>query len=504
MLFLSNLLLAIGLVFLMFFGWAFLRQRSKNAALFSIMCLAVAVFVIGYGLELRATTFEQLTICLKLEYFGAPFMTVFWFLFSYKFYYHKNAPFRLTMLIMIVPVLTLFFSVTNEYHHFLYKSVSYVMKGEFAQVILKRGLWYYFYSLYSYAMILYGSGLFYRIWRTSEGKLKTQALLMFSGTLWPVGVNIFYLLGWSPEGLDLTPFGLLVLIICYALAIFKYGVLELQEIIKTTAFSNIVDGIMVIDAKHRIVDFNKSGTLIFPWLILKNLGTNISEFKCGQEILNYDQESFVLHMECIDSDKDIEFRSTKLTDNGRVLGTVYFCRDVTEQRQLLDKLNDLASYDALSQVYNRRKLMEEAEKEAERAVRYYDCLSVLMIDIDHFKLVNDTYGHLAGDEVIYQVALQIKQKIRGIDIVGRYGGEEFVAILSNADKESARKIGENIRHAVENLVVEYKDFKIQVTVSVGISTIVNDRKALDISSVINQADEAMYRAKDNGRNQVSI
>lgn len=504
MLFLSNLLFAIGGILLFFFGWAFLHQRSKNAALLSVMCLAAGIYVVGYGLELRATTIEQLSFFLKLQYFGAPFMTVFWFLFSYKFYYHKNASYRLTLLVMIVPVLTLFFNVTNDYHHLLYKSVVYVTNGAYVQLQLTRGVWYYFYSLYSYAMILYGSGLFYNIWRHNEGILKTQSMLMLSGTLWPVIVNILYLLGYSPKGLDLTPFGLLVLIICYALAIFKYGMLELQEIIKTTAFSNIIDGIMVIDAQNRLLDFNKASTQIFQWLSMKNLGIAISNFECGREILSHTQDTFVLHIKCVNSDKDIEFRSTKLTDDGHVLGTVYFCRDVTAQRQMMEKLDALASYDALSQVYNRRKLMEEAEKEAERAVRYYDCLSVLMIDIDRFKTVNDTYGHLAGDEVIYQVALQIKHKIRGTDIVGRYGGEEFVAILSNADKESALRIAENIRRAVEVLTVTYKSNEMHITVSVGVATVINDGLAIDIAAVINQADEAMYRAKENGRNKVSI
>lgn len=504
MLHLSSLLFLIGGAFLCFFLWAFVHERSRNAALFSTMCLAVAIFVIGYGFELRAASFEEMKFFLKMEYFGAPFMTAFWFLFSYKFYFNKNASYRMTVAILVVPVLTLFFSVTNEYHHLLYHSVSYSVFDTFVQAKLERGPWYYFYSIYSYVIILYGSALFYKIWRKAEGKLKTQAFLMFTGTLWPVVINMLYLFGISPQGLDLTPFGLVVLMICYGLAIFKYGVLELQEIIKTTAFSHITDGILVIDAQQRLVDFNESGTMMFNWLMIKNIGIPIGQFECGTEILNHTEESFIMNLACDGINKDIEFRSSELTERGHVLGTVYFMRDVTKQRELLTKLNELASYDTLSHVYNRRKLMEEAEKEAERAVRYYDCLSVLMIDIDHFKVVNDTYGHIAGDEVIYQVALMIKHKIRGIDILGRYGGEEFVVVLSNADQKSALRIAENIRLAIEAMTVTHNEAQIRVTVSIGVATVINNGSVIDIETIINQADEAMYRAKESGRNRVNI
>ena len=240
MLHLSSLLFMIGGAFLCFFLWAFVHERSRNAALFSTMCLAVAVFVIGYGFELRAANFEQMKFFLKLEYFGASFMTAFWFLFSYKFYYNRNASYRLTVAILTVPILTLFFSVTNEYHHLLYRSISYVVYEDLSLAQLVRGPWYYFFSLYSYVMILYGSVLFFKIWRRAEGKLKTQALLMFTGTLWPVLINMLYLLGFSPRGLDLTPFGLVVLMVCYGLAIFKYGVLELQEINQDNSLFHIL------------------------------------------------------------------------------------------------------------------------------------------------------------------------------------------------------------------------------------------------------------------------
>lgn len=500
--YLSNIMFGIGASYLIFFICSFKKQRSRNAALFSIMCLAIAVFVIGYGFELRASDLEQIKFFLKVEYFGAPFMTVFWFLFSYKFYYNKNASFRLTFLMMIVPILTLFFSVTNDYHHFLYKSIAFSKYDTLSLAQLERGFWYYLYTLYSYALIAYGSILFFKIWRTTENKTKTQAFLMFSGTIAPVLLNIVYLVGIIPSGIDLTPFGLMYLVISYGLAIFKYDVFELQEIIKTTAFSEINDGILVIDEKNRLVDFNIAGTTLFSWMKRSSIGCDISKFEWGTEILKHEDEQFEIEMNDQGTEKDFEFRSTLLSEKKRNLGRVYFFRDITEQRKLIEKLNELASYDGLTQVYNRRKLFEEAEKEALRAERYYDSLSVLMIDIDHFKRVNDLHGHLAGDEVIQHVAMMIKETVRSIDIVGRYGGEEFVVILSNVHKDRAMKIAETIRKEIEEMETLHLDEDIKVTVSIGVASINNEHEHIDIAAVINLADEAMYNAKNNGRNQV--
>lgn len=501
---LSNINLGIGFVFVMLFLESLRKSRSRNAALFSIMCLSIAIFVIGYGFELQAKSFEELKFFLKVEYFGAPFMTVFWFLFSYKFYYNKNASFRMTILIMIIPVLTMLMSVTNEYHHLLYTHVDYHKAGEFVVADLTRGIWYYFYSVYSYAIILFGGALFFKIWRHSKGSLKIQAFLMFFGMLWPVLVNVAYLVGLTPDGIDFTPFGLLILAICYSLALFEFGVLEIQEIIKTIAFSEIDEGILVIDEKHRLLDYNAAAQKILPELEPWRIGSGIEAFCWGNEIIQSNSNPFVMEREDQKNKIAYEFRGTEIRDKKSVLGHVYFFHDITKQRQMIERLDQLASYDALSQVYNRRKLMEEAEKESLRASRYYDHISVLMIDIDLFKRVNDRYGHLAGDEVIKTIAGVCKEHVRSVDVVGRYGGEEFVIILSNADQGIALKVAETLRLDIQDMITVYGEQSIAVTVSIGVSTATKNSEKIDLIALINEADEALYRAKANGRNQVSL
>ncbi len=500
----SNLFMGIGIVFVYFFLYALIKKRSRNASLFALMCLAVGIYIIGYSLELKATTIEQLRVCLKMEYFGAPFMTVFWFMFSYKFYYNRHVSFKLGISIMVVPLLTLFFNVSNDYFHILYQQIDYRISGDVIVAVLTRGPWYYFYSLYSYAIILFGSFLFYKIWRTSKNiMIQSQALIMFSGTITPVLCNVVYLLGLTPIGLDITPFGLLVLAILYGFALFKYEVLELREIVKSVVFEEIDEAILVVDNKNHLVEYNEAATSVFSWMNADNIGINVKAFDYGVNLMNQEDSIFTMQVITDSINRYYEFRTSILEVKNEIVGKVIFFRDVTLEKQMVEKLDQLASFDALSQVYNRRKLLEEAEKEAIRAMRYYDHLSVLMIDIDHFKNVNDQYGHLAGDEVIYNVAQIIKKKIRSIDIVGRYGGEEFVAVLSNADRENALKVAENIRKEIEMAKISYEEELITVTVSIGLAVVnATNQRAINIMAIINLADQAMYLAKEKGRNQV--
>ena len=170
----------------------------------------------------------------------------------------------------------------------------------------------------------------------------------------------------------------------------------------------------------------------------------------------------------------------------------------------IQKWHDLAIVDELTQVFNRRKFYEEIEREVNRAERYEHPLSLLMIDIDLFKRVNDAHGHQAGDKVLQETARLIRENVRNVDIVARYGGEEFVVLLpeTNAEgEENTYKIAERLRAAIEGHVVTVKEgVDVSVTVSIGIATYPVDAK--DPANLITAADQALYEAKRGGRNQI--
>jgi diguanylate cyclase len=171
-------------------------------------------------------------------------------------------------------------------------------------------------------------------------------------------------------------------------------------------------------------------------------------------------------------------------------------RDITKRKSLEAALEKMATTDSLTGTLNRSKFQETALTELQRAVRYSHPLSLLMFDIDHFKKVNDTFGHLAGDEVLRKISSIVSRNLRGTDSLARWGGEEFVVIAPETDIVDAGILAERIRKEVADETFEGPR---QVTVSFGIAAY-REKETLD--DIIRRADEALYRAKAAGRNRV--
>jgi len=168
--------------------------------------------------------------------------------------------------------------------------------------------------------------------------------------------------------------------------------------------------------------------------------------------------------------------------------------------KLYKDIETLAITDGLTGVYTRRYFIERFDEEIKRASLHKNTLSFLMIDADHFKKINDQYGHLAGDMVLKEVANIIQENVREIDIVGRFGGEEFCVVLPDAAMEGARVVAERIRKHAEKRLIKAYDSTVRVTLSIGISMYPSDGKLLE--ELMDKADWALYRAKSQGRNCV--
>jgi diguanylate cyclase (GGDEF)-like protein len=157
--------------------------------------------------------------------------------------------------------------------------------------------------------------------------------------------------------------------------------------------------------------------------------------------------------------------------------------------------------DSLTGVYNRRHFFQYAANEFQRARRYQRMFSILMIDLDKFKTVNDRFGHAAGDRALIEMARVMNQNMRKVDTLARLGGEEFVALITEADLENAMKTAERIREQAAGRVILFQDQEFSLTISIGVATLqANDTS---FEGALRRADEALYRAKQNGRNRVS-
>ncbi len=186
----------------------------------------------------------------------------------------------------------------------------------------------------------------------------------------------------------------------------------------------------------------------------------------------------------------------ELQDLGKYLNII-----VEKNHRMYKSLKILADYDSLTGLLNRRKFLEHLEREFSLCKRYNHCISLLMIDLDHFKNVNDTYGHNAGDNVLKLFSKLCTHSIRDVDIAGRIGGEEFAVLMPSTEKESALVVAERIRNAIAEETIEYEGKKFSITISIGLASIPPE-KLENAIALLKVADRLLYEAKESGRNRV--
>jgi diguanylate cyclase (GGDEF)-like protein len=182
-----------------------------------------------------------------------------------------------------------------------------------------------------------------------------------------------------------------------------------------------------------------------------------------------------------------------------------FANEVTialENARLFKELQNLATTDSLTEIWNRRHFIHLAKIEFQRARRFHQPLSVILFDIDNFKAVNDTYGHPAGDQVLRGMARICRDNLRQVDLFGRYGGEEFMALLPNTPISAARLAAERLRKIIAQTPMQSDRGQIFISASFGVAEI--DDSCIDIDTLLQHADRAAYSAKFEGKNRVSI
>jgi diguanylate cyclase (GGDEF)-like protein len=166
-----------------------------------------------------------------------------------------------------------------------------------------------------------------------------------------------------------------------------------------------------------------------------------------------------------------------------------------------EEIYRLTIIDALTEIHNKRYLMEFLDRELARSARYHRPLTLILFDIDRFKAINDAHGHLGGDFTLRELAACVKSVVRKEELFARYGGEEFIVVLPESTREAALCVGERLRTMVEKHSFVFEDQSFQITISLGIAAI-TDAASLTPVELIRLADEKLYQAKNTGRNRI--
>jgi len=236
-----------------------------------------------------------------------------------------------------------------------------------------------------------------------------------------------------------------------------------------------------------------TGEIAFTYPVDQVLRTG--EGKCNMEITYTDGDgwNYSLLVDCL-----------LLHQNGEVTGTMLLLRDITEQKVIEDKLKGLAVRDSLTLIYNHSYLKQVLTREVERASSRDSAVSFIILDLDSFKSYNDSFGHPAGDQLLKELAHIMQKHVRANDTVGRYGGDEFAAILPDADLSAALEVAERLRTVIENFSFPHSELVHggKITVSVGIACY--PLQAKNAADLVRLADEAMYKVKRTTKNRVEV
>ena len=267
-------------------------------------------------------------------------------------------------------------------------------------------------------------------------------------------------------------------------------------------------GIVIIDAgTHRIVDANPEALNLMGASKDQIVGNVCHQYICpaeigscpitdkGQRVDNSERVLLTADGKRIPILKSV----ASINFNGREHLLETFL-DITQLKLLQEKLELLATTDSLTGIFNRRHFIERSEKEISRAQRSRIPLSIAMIDIDHFKRINDTHGHTAGDLVIKELVSICKEALRPYDLLGRLGGEEFAVTMIECDLQKAFTVSERLRERIANHVVKTDGKDIGIKISVGVAELSRDMESFE--SIMKRADQALYLAKNLGRNRV--
>jgi diguanylate cyclase (GGDEF)-like protein/PAS domain S-box-containing protein len=286
-----------------------------------------------------------------------------------------------------------------------------------------------------------------------------------------------------------------------------------------TMIEQMEDGVIIIDRDHNIAYYNEGARRIFGHTRAEAVGQPLDLLLPERFHLQHD-----MHVQEFGAGntgfKHMGHRSRQIfgrrKDGGEFVASVgifklgtksdpYYgavIRDISENKKTEEELLRLAATDPLTGAFNRREFTALADREALRAQRYHHPLSILMLDLDHFKRLNDTYGHAAGDKALQRFTTLCCNALRNVDIFGRWGGEEFVALLPETTADGAAIIAERLRKMVADTVVSFNDHKITFTVSIGIAQYRDGEVSVD--APLSRADTAVYDAKKAGRNRISV
>jgi diguanylate cyclase (GGDEF)-like protein/PAS domain S-box-containing protein len=429
--------------------------------------------------------------------------------------------------LFVIPIISIVMICTNSFHHGMFSDIHYSMDGLLRYIdSIQYGWYFWIHTAYSFLLVFISIILIFQLGTRSNRLYRQQAISLMIGVISAVTVTIVSTLRLLPQYRnEFSPLGFILTGIAFFYSITRSQLLNIVPIARDMQIENMSDGMLVLNEAGQIVDINPAAEAILHVHSKEVISLTVEKALTDWHnvIDDYRKRGITQFEVPIDGEgetKVCDVRISRIINRrGRLIGHLVILRDITQRKNMeeelrisnekltaqLGEINKLHSLlqeqvirDPLTGLYNRRYLNETLQHITDRTMRKQNPLSILMIDIDFFKEINDVYGHTAGDNVLVSLSEIFINNIRGCDMLYRYGGEEFLILMVDTPLETARRRAEMMRASIEEASFEIDKKCIHMTISIGVATFPVDGR--DLWQVIDAADIALYEAKASGRN----
>src|SRR5665648_27786 len=506
---------------------AIVWQRRENPSARVLLWLTVAMvwWDMTYAFHWMGLAQPVNFFWLDATYLGVVMVPTLFLIFILNFTNQTHwLKHRLVWLLLLEPIATLIALWTDPYHNLFFGGFRQADSG----AILNGGPFYWINIIYSFSLILIGYLILLLKFRKETALYRLQAGTILAGATFPWIFVTIGVAGISPfKNLDLTPFGFTFTSIAFTIGLLRYRLLDIIPLARDLLVENLRDGILVLDSSNRIVDFNPTLATIlrltYDQLIGKSIDGVCEAMPVLKEICLQDSNgTFETHLSFQNTVTYYEINSSTIQDKrASFIGRLIEIRDITDlkttelklreaNKQLTNQVDEIeklrlqmeemAIHDSLTGLFNRRTLGNFLEREIAQAGRSSKPLVVVLMDIDHFKNINDEFGHQAGDRVLIELGQLILENTRQSDFACRFGGEEFVIVIPEIEIPDALRRIDQLRESVSQRTFIFSQKRMQITLSAGIAVYPQNGETTD--TLLFAADQALYAAKNAGRNRM--
>ena len=488
-----------------FLAFSFSRNDRRRASRFALLSGALLFYSIGYLLEILATTPGEAMMALRVENIGIPLIAPFFLLTALACFQSRLLRPWMAFASVLYGAAMFLMVFFNDYHFLYYSSIHMTFNGSYYVTVLGKGPLYFVQQFVTLSCMALSYATLVERFIRGTIQLRNQMKLFIIGSFFGFAANIANVVGIIPMGIDPTPFALSIGLVFFAVDLHRHKLMDIVPAAFEMTVETMDDAIIVLDADWGFIHCNRKAETLFPKLTTFSGMERITRMQGWPAEINPQSDSIV-NFSIADPTTGQETLQRSISfpicdKQGHPIGLSLIIRDITEVTHMLNQMEALAITDPLTGAFNRRYFMTQVDRQINIAKRHKMSIGILLLDIDFFKKVNDTYGHLAGDKVLQSVVELLKKQLRSDDVLARYGGEEFIIMSNEKSEEGLFAFAERLRKAIEKEPIAFEKLLIPITVSFGAVMFLPDQSC---ESAIEAADKALYEAKNNGRNQVVL